>query len=184
MFVPNIWKNASSKRKRMMSIAVFFLAAVSVSAIGSLMPLTTEEANDINTGLNQTANALDSLPALNQVSFIFGNNFMLCLLAFIPFFGALWEFYVMLSTGVAIAAISYGQVNPLAALFSLFIFPFTWLEFLAYSIAITESFWLFWRLIHKKGKTEIKNASILISISAVLLLVAAIIETAIIGAIG
>jgi uncharacterized membrane protein SpoIIM required for sporulation len=167
----------------MISTAVFFLVAVSVSAIGSLMPLTSEEANSINNELNQTSNTLHSLSTLSQVSFIFGNNFMLCLLAFIPLFGAFFEFYVMLSTGVAIAAISYGQMNPPLALFSLFIFPFTWLEFLAYSIAITESFWLFWRLIHKKGKREIKNASILISISAVLLLVAAIIETAIISAI-
>jgi uncharacterized membrane protein SpoIIM required for sporulation len=178
MFVIDFWKNASTRTKRMITIAVFFVLAILITAIGTLTPLTSEEAAAINRDFNKTAGVLDNMPPLNQVSFILGNNFMLCLLAFIPLAGAFFEFYVMYSTGVTIVAITYGEMNPLLAFSSLFIFPFAWLEFLAYSIAISESFWLFWRIIHRKGKMEIRNACILISVSAVVLFVAAIIEVA------
>lgn len=184
MFLIDFWKNAPMKTKRIIVIGVFFLVAVLITAVGTLTPLTAEEATEIYRDLNQTVGVVDSLPPLNQVSFIFGNNFMLCLLAFVPLLGAFFEFYVMYSTGVAIAAISFGKANPLVSLFGLFLFPFAWLEFLAYSIAISESLWLFWRIIHHKAKAELKNACILIAISAVTLLVAAIIEVAILASLG
>jgi len=66
----------------------------------------------------------------------------------------------------------------------LFAFPFTWLEFLAYSTAFAESVWLTWRIIQHKGKKELVNTCIFISICAVMLLVAAIVEMAIISYFG
>jgi uncharacterized membrane protein SpoIIM required for sporulation len=66
----------------------------------------------------------------------------------------------------------------------LFAFPFTWLEFLAYSIAFAQSVWLTWSIIQHKGKKELVNTCVLISICAVMLVIAAIVEMAIISYFG
>jgi len=106
---------------------------------------------------------------------------MISLIMFVPIIGPIFGFYALYNTGVAIAAQSIGEgIHPLTVFLFLFIFPPTWLEFIAYSTAIAESFWLAWRIIKHKGKKEIVNACILISICAVMLLIAAIIEIALI----
>lgn len=180
----NFWKNAPVRIKRILTIVAFFFLAIIITVAGILTPLSNEEINALGSGLEETQGNIDSLPELQQVSSIFGNNFMICLVGFVPVAGPIFEFYVLYSTGVVLSAyVAYEesiQASPLLLFLLLFIFPFTWLEFLAYSIAIAESFWLVWRIIQHKWKIEIKNACILISICAVMLLVAAIIEAALI----
>ena len=75
-------------------------------------------------------------------------------------------------------------IPPIIVFLLLFAFPFTWLEFLAYSIAFAQSVWLTWRIIQHKGKKELVNTCVLISICAVMLLIAAIVEMAIISYFG
>ena len=179
----NFWRNAPTKIKRILTIAAFFLLSIIITVAGILTPLGEEDANILGGQLDDTQQTIDNLPEMQQVSFIFGNNFMICLAGFVPIIGSAFECYVLYSTGVVISAYSTYknvQTSPLLLFFLLFILPFTWLEFLAYSIAMTESFWLIWRIIQRKGKREIRNACILISICAVMLLVAAIIEAALI----
>jgi hypothetical protein len=154
-----------------------------ITVSGVLTPLNPEETTDLGKGLEETQTTIENLPELQQVSFIFGNNFMICLIGFVPIIGPIFEFYVLYSTGVTITAyVTYQnlQASPMLLFASLFILPFTWLEFLAYSSAISESFWLTWQLMHRKGKKEVRNSCIMISICAAILLVAAIIEVAMI----
>ena len=179
----NFWRNASTKIKRILTIAAFFLLSIIITVAGILTPLSDEEIDILGEGLVGTQETIESIPAVQQVSFIFGNNLMMCLAGFVPIVGPIFECYVLYSTGVVMTAyVAYEnlETSPLLLFFLLFIFPFTWLEFLAYSTAIAESFWLTWRIIQHKGKREIKNTCILISICAVMLLVAAIIEAALI----
>lgn len=179
----NFWRNTPTKIKRILTIAAFFLLSLIITVAGILTPLGEEDANILGGQLDDTQQTIDNLPEMQQVSFIFGNNFMICLAGFVPIIGSAFECYVLYSTGVVISAYSVYknvQTSPLLLFFLLFILPFTWLEFLAYSIAMTESFWLAWRIIQRKGKREIRNACILLSICAVMLLVAAIIEAALI----
>jgi hypothetical protein len=69
-----------------------------------------------------------------------------------PFFGC----YVLYSTGVVIAAESISAgIHPMFSCLLLFIFPFTWLEFLAYSTAFAQSVWLTWRIIQHKGEESL-----------------------------
>jgi hypothetical protein len=63
----------------------------------------------------------------------------------------------------------------------LFLFPFTWLEFFAYSIALTESVWLIRRIVQRRAVSELRSTGILIAVCASLLLAGAIIEAAIIS---
>ena len=179
----SFWRNAPTKIKRILTIAAFFVLSILVIVAGILTPLSDEDVNVLGRQLDDTGQTIDNLPEMQQVSFIFGNNFMICLAGFVPIIGSPFECYVLYSTGVVISAYSVYknlQMSPLLLFFLLFLFPFTWLEFLAYSIAMAESFWLAWRIIQRKGKREIRNACILISICAVMLLVAAIIEAALI----
>jgi uncharacterized membrane protein SpoIIM required for sporulation len=113
---------------------------------------------------------------------------------FIPVVGWVLGFWVLYNTGVVIAAqgmsASAHGVPALVLFFALFIFPFTWLEFISYSVGLAESFWLTFRVIQSfasKGisfKRELKNASTLITIVTLMLLVAAIIEVVLIMATG
>jgi len=180
----NFWRKAPPKIKRILTIAMFFLFSIIITVAGILTPLSEEEINILGPGLEETHRIVDSLSKMQQVSFIFGNNFMICLAGFIPIAGPIFECYVLYSTGVVLSAYTAYDVtieaSPLMLFFFLFLFPFTWLEFAAYSTAIAGSIWLTWRIIHHKGKREIKNTCILISICAVMLLVAAIIEAALI----
>ncbi len=183
--VLNIWRNASPRRKRILTILAFFILSFIVTIAGVLTPLSAEEAEEINKEMKQTQEYVSNAGTLRGTSFIFGNNFMLCLLFFIPVAGPLFGCYVLYSTGVVIAAQSMSaSVHPALTLLLLFVFPFTWLEFSAYSTAFAQSFWLTWRIIQRKAKRELLNTGIMISICAVTLLAAAVIEILAIQALG
>jgi len=171
-----LWQTFPPKIKRIMAIISFFLLAIIITIAGTLTPLSNEDANSIN-------NELEQLRQDVSVQYIFGNNFMLCLAMFVPCVGPFFGGYVLYNTGVVIAAESIANdLPPLIVLFTLFIFPFTWLEFFAYSTAFAESIWLIRRIMQHRGRKEILNACVFISICAVLLLVAAIIEVILIEA--
>jgi len=175
------WQGFPSKTRRILTIIAFFFLSIIVTVAGTLTPLSNEDADALGSGLKNTHDKVTSLLTEQKVSFIFGNNFMICLIGFVPVIGPIFEWYVLYSTGVVLNAYTmYEQlgVSPTSIFFLLFLFPFTWLEFLAYSTAVAESFWLTWRIIKRRSRMEMKNACILISICAVMLLAAAIIEAA------
>jgi uncharacterized membrane protein SpoIIM required for sporulation len=174
------WRNASPRRKRILSTIAVLIVALGSTVIGSFMPIDPQEAEQINSNLNQTVNSLNENGALMQ--YIFGNNFFICLLMFIPIVGPLLGCYVLFNTGTVIGAIATAGGYPLIIAFvALFLTPVAWLEFAAYSVSMSESVWLFRRILQGRGKHEFKNACLFIAICAVLLLVGAVTETALIS---
>jgi hypothetical protein len=170
------WQTSSSRTKRILTIGAFFVVAFVVTSVGVLTPLSVEDANSINQDIEQLRENI-------SVQYVFGNNLMLCLPMFIPFVGPIFGLWVMYNTGIAIAAETIAaspQVSPLLTFLMLFIFPFTWMEFISYSTGFAESVWLIRRGMQGRGRREIKNAATLIAIVAVILLFAAIIEVALI----
>ena len=190
MNYPLFWKNASSKRKRIYTIIFMFLIAVSLTLIGSLVPLSPQYAKEINDSINQTRN--QGLENGTLIPTIFLNNFGLCLLMFIPIAGAAIGLFIMFNTGLAFSAVIQVQsataasmpppeISLMTALISFLVFGLIFLiEYVSYSIAITESIWLYRRLRQRKWG-ELKNAAILIGIVAVLLIVGAVVETLLIS---
>ena len=179
--IRNIWKKSSTKRKRILSAIAILTIAVLITALGMLIPTSQQEAEFINNNLNQTVNSLTQDGRI--VQFIFGNNFMICLLMFIPIIGPLLGFYALFNTGTVINAIAIAEGYPSGLVFiALFLTPVAWIEYAAYSTAISESIWLFRRILQKQTWKELRNTSIFISICGVLLLIGAIIETVIIVA--
>ena len=117
-----------------------------------------------------------------MVQFIFGNNFMICLLMFIPIVGPLFGFFALFNTGIAINAISIAQGFPsVVVIIGLFLTPIAWIEYAAYSTALSESVWLFSRILKKRGRDEFRIACIFIAFCAILLLLGAIAETLLIA---
>lgn len=174
----NFWRSIPTRIKRILTIAVFFFLSIMITVAGLLTPLSYEEASDI-------AEELEKMQENINVQLVFGNNFMICLAMFVPIAGPIFGSYVLYSTGVVIAAGSLTEGLPSLIVFLfLFAFPFTWLEFLSYSTAFAQSVWLTWRIVQHRGKRELVNTCILISICAVMLLVAAIIEMAMISYFG
>src|SRR3972149_3231792 len=117
-----IWTKASARRKRILSIIAVFIVALAITAAGTLMPVSTEEANQINDNLNQTVSTLSERGALTQ--YIFGNNFLICLLMFIPVIGPFLGLFIMFNTGTVIGAIATASgFSPSIALFALILTP-------------------------------------------------------------
>jgi hypothetical protein len=193
MNYPLFWRNASSKRKRIYTIMFMFLIAVSLTLIGSLVPLSPQYAKEINDSINQTRN--QGLEDGTLIPAIFLNNFGLCLLMFIPIAGAALGLFILFNTGLAFSAEIQVQsaaasstplpnISPITAIIALLVFGLVFaLEYISYSIGIAESIWLYRRLRQRKWG-ELKNAAILIGIVAALLIVGAVVETWLISTIG
>ncbi len=145
--------------------------------------MSAQDAQQISDDLNQTVTTLGNEGAL--VPYIFGNNLLICLLMFVPVIGPILGLYIMFNTGTVIGAIATaGGYSPALALVALFITPIAWIEFAAYSTAMTESIWLFRRFLQgwRVGLHELrKNTTLFVAIAAVLLAVGAIVETALIS---
>jgi hypothetical protein len=193
MDYPSFWKNASIRRKRIYSIIFMFVIAVSLTLIGSLVPLSPQYAKEINDSINQTRT--QGLENGTLIPAIFLNNFGLCLAMFIPLAGAVLGLFIMFNTGLAFSAAIQVQsttaastppldITPTTAVIALLVFGLVFLlEYISYSIGIAESIWLFRRLRQRKWG-ELKNTAILIGIVAILLIVGAVVETWLISTIG
>ena len=145
----NVWKKSSTKGKRILSAITILVLALLVTALGMLVPISQQEAELINNNLNQTVSSLTQ--GGGTVQFIFGNNFMICLFMFIPIIGPSLGFYALFNTGIIINAITIAQGLPWGFGFIALLFtPVLWIEYAAYSTAISESIWLFRRILQKQ----------------------------------
>ena len=171
----SFWRSASSKRKRIYSIIIIFIVAFIATVIGSSIQLNSQEAHLLYDQVNQTLT--EGLAHNTLTQDIFVNNFLIiCLPMFIPIFGVVWGVFVMFDTGLALSSISFVKGYPVwFGLLNLILTPVFWIEFAAYSIAMSASIWLARRLMrHQWG--ELKNTAILIAICAGILIVGAIVE--------
>ena len=181
------WKNASPRGRRIIIIGAFFLFAILVTIVGILAPMSSQQIANENSDLNTTQKQIQSMDLAHRTAAIFLNNFEICLLMFVPFVGIVFGTFVLFNTGSVLAAqtITLNASNntsipPVLVFALLFLFPFTWLEFISYSTAISESFWLIRRGLQGEWKREIKNLGKLVLITAALLAAGALIEAALI----
>jgi uncharacterized membrane protein SpoIIM required for sporulation len=193
MNYPSFWKNASSRRKRAYSFILIFVISILVTIIGSFVPLSAQDSKQIYDSLNQTVT--QNLSSGTLAPHIFVNNFSLCLAMFIPLLGAFFGLFVLFNTGVALGAElriesaspvqgSVSTIQPSTAVLVLVLIGLVFLlEYVSYSIGITESIWLFRRLMQHQWR-ELKNTAIVIGICAVLLVVGALVETYVISLAG
>lgn len=175
-----MWTRASPRRKRILTIIAVLIVAVILTVIGSFTPVSAQDAQKIDKDLNQSIVTMQAQGTLTQ--YIFGNNFLITLVMFIPVIGPVLGLFIMYNTGTVVGAIAVSSgYSPVLALFALFITPVAWLEFTAYSTAMAESIWLFRRLLQGRGLRELRTMCIFVTITAAILAVSAVIETALIS---
>jgi hypothetical protein len=182
MNYPSFWLNASPKRKRIYSTLFVLVLAVLATMAGMFVQLPKDQAQAVYDQLNQTS----SSPTL--MTDIFLNNFPLCLLMFIPLAGFGIGMFILFSTGMAFRAVfdiqaanglstsSVSDINPTTAILVLVAAGAVFvLEYVSYTIAMTESVWLFRRILQKRWR-EVKVLCMLIVLVAVLLAIGAVVE--------
>jgi len=175
--VLNYWKRLPTFTKRIWTVAGFFFLCIIVTVAGTLTPLSQQEAQSLSKDLDQQRQTITSMGGFQQTSAIFGNNFLISLITFVPFAGPVFSLYVMYSTGVVIAADSLAHnASPPWIFLNLIVLPFAWMEFLAYSIAFAGSAWLAWRITQARARAELSKTCTFISVCAVILVAAAVIE--------
>ncbi len=178
------WKESSSRFRRFLTIIFFFLLSIVVTVAGILTPMSLQDAQDRTKELNKTREEITKLPVWEMALAIFENNFLITLLIFIPFVGLFIGSYVLYNTGLVIGAsglASEPQISGMVLFLVLFIFPFFWLEYIAYATGFSGNLWLSWRIIRRRGLWELKRTVKLIAISAGLLFAGAVIEALIIA---
>jgi uncharacterized membrane protein SpoIIM required for sporulation len=174
------WKRqkvATRKNRILLFLAVLVLC-VAVTSAGALSKVDSSQAQSILSSLEE----MEEMLRKAGVRLIFGNNMMYCLLMFTPFVGPIGGLYILYSTGKVLAAMSYVQGgDPILLLLNLLIYPHAWLEYISYSLAISEGMLLsYYAVKHRlKGlRAEIGRTAIYISACAVLLLLGALAEAA------
>src|SRR5665647_400215 len=96
----SFWKEASPKRKRIYSIVFMLVLAITATLLGTLVQLSAQDAKQITDEVNKITT--DNPTYVGRVETIFLNNFKLCLIMFIPVFGAAFGLFTLFSTGVGI----------------------------------------------------------------------------------
>jgi hypothetical protein len=141
--------------------------------LGSMAPISQQEAQAI---IDEFNTQIGSNPTAYQ---IFENNITLCLLFFIPFFGTAFMAFVGYNTGIVLSALALlnpQSGSPVALALTLFLFPWTWMEFVAYSLASNAGLMVIISAIGRRLKIEARTFLITLAIAAFLLAVGAIIE--------
>ncbi len=175
------WTGLSSRFKRIITILACFLFCMIITTAGVLTPISAQDSQATNDEINQLSTSIKNMGVWRGGLAIFQNNFVIDLIMFIPFAGPLFGSYALYNTGLAVNAQSKSPENTMhwpaiLLLFSLFFFPHTWLEFIAYSTALAASIWLTWRIVQRRGKQEIIRTGKFVAICAGLLLLGAFIE--------
>ena len=169
------WRFIENK-KRFIRLVAFFaslLSLVILTFVGSQASLTQEEATLIVEALQE------SFPPNITYTQIALNNMFICLLFFTPFFGSLLLIQVSYNLGITLLALSlFFNVNSNDLFLSLFFYPWTWFEFVAYSLASVQSIMLLLALFQRNLRNEIKQSLISIAICLILIIFGAVIEVA------
>jgi len=185
------WEKTSPRGKRIVLVLILFLFAILVTVAGILTPMSAQQIKDESNQLNQTQQEILKMDFIHRTGAIFLNNFEICLLMFVPIFGLVIGAITLFNTGSVLAAQTITenagkatQIPPLLVFAALFLFPFTWLEFISYSTALSEGLWLIRRGSQGELKREVKNLGKLILFTAALLAAGAFIEAFLIGVVG
>lgn len=113
---------------------------------GSISQVTDEESGEF---LEQFQSLIEGIDGIG----IFVHNTTVSLPMFIPGFGIAWGLFAGWTTGFGFAAIikSVPALSHIPALAILYASPFGIMELVAYSIAISRSFMLFFAIIKRKS---------------------------------
>ena len=165
--------------KRFLVALAALMLAVMVTLFGVMEHVPVSEAKSVE----ERYRGFDEFLRVGGLQYIFGNNVIICLFTFIPFFGPLDCFYALYRTGWVIAALStVSGLNPLMIYIRLWMgYVHTWLEYGAVSLALSESLILSYYILRygwRGLRMEARNVPLILTVCVVLLFLAAAAEVA------
>jgi hypothetical protein len=165
-------------RRRLVVMLALLLLEVAIFAAGLLTPVSGTFRQAIE---NQTSTQFASVPSATApqlFSFIFVHNLPIALVEMVPLLGAIVFASSIYVTGVAaqVSVAAQGYPGPFGGV--LLLFPFTFVEFAAYAIAVGAGVMLVFSWIRGRLRREVVVFSFEAVAVAIVLLVAALMETA------
>ena len=132
------------KNKRIIVFLIFIVLFTTSYYIGSQIEVSEEEAIAFQEEFEELIEDIDGVG-------IFLHNIIIALVMFIPGFGVVWGFFSGFQTGQAFSALALlnpiiAEIHPLALLYAS---PFGIMELVAYSIGMSRSYLLVYKLIKK-----------------------------------
>ncbi len=162
-----VWAARISRRG---AVAIVFVILILTTFVGANLQIDPSEARNM-------VKSLEEMVSYVALSVIFGNNFMHCLIMFTPVLGPIYAGYVLYSTGRVFAAFGYvSKISPNLLFVTTLLLPHAWLEYLAYALAVSQSVWLILMARRHQLRAEMKNLYKMVTVCALILLLAAFIE--------
>ena len=164
------------KGRRHIYLALF-LVNLSIFVIaffwGTVTSLSPQDAGAL---INDLQNTIGTTPS---VAAIFRNNLTICLVFFVPFLGDVFMALVAYNTGLVLAALPV--FNPLAPnslvlLTMTLVFPWTWMELSAYSLASSTGLMIVVSATRRTLRRDAKRYLLSLLVCIILLALGAVIE--------
>jgi len=163
---------------RAVAFGIFFGIFLASFMIGTTYKMSDDETNAF---VNDFQNANAGIDATG----IFLHNASIALAMFVPAFGAGWGSFTGWQTGAGFNAIISLNPTPstsISPLALIFLSPFGVMELVAYSIGMSRSYLLIWRIIRKNPlQKEIIPTALEIGIVIALLLIGGYVESSMVG---
>ena len=149
---------------------IFLILTLGLIAIGASISLSKEA------GSNLVDVWKGQLPEISALTILI-NNLRIAYLMMIPVIGIPIAAYALFNTGLVISAqAASAGVSGLFVFPVLLIFPFSWLEFFAYSAAMTQGIFLLLGLVRRRFRVEAVRTGVVAAIIFVLLLIGSLVE--------
>jgi len=149
---------------------IFLILTLGLIAIGASISLSKEA------GSNLVDVWKGQLPEISALTILI-NNLRIAYLMMIPVIGIPIAAYALFNTGLVISAqAASAGVSGLFVFPVLLIFPFSWLEFFAYSAAMTQGIFLLLGLVRHRFRVEAVRTGVVAAIIFVLLLIGSLVE--------
>ena len=159
----------SNFRVRVLLFVIFFTLGIVATLVGVFTPIDYASAQVI----------IQDMPSPSEITFllIIENNLSIALVGFVPIIGIFWTLFVLYSTGVVMSAFAVmGEISPVLYFLFLIGNPIFWIEYIAYTLAMTESSMLIYSVFKKGVREELKIALLVLIVVILLLVIGAVIE--------
>ncbi|MGQ9469373.1 MAG: hypothetical protein ACUVTD_06055 [Nitrososphaerales archaeon] len=159
----------SNFRVRVLLFIIFFTLGIVATLVGIFTPIDYASAQAI----------IQEVPLPSEITLllIIENNLSIALVGFVPIVGIFWTLFVLYSTGVVVSSFAVmNDVSPVLSLLYLIGNPILWIEYIAYTLAMTESTMLIYSIFKKGILEELKIALLVLLVVILLLVIGAVIE--------
>jgi uncharacterized membrane protein SpoIIM required for sporulation len=164
------------KRWFILVLATFVLE-VALFAVVSSISLSSAQVTSLINGTQGTLTQIDNAPFAYKVVDIFSNNMEIASLEFVPVFGWIRFVTVTYSTAQVISALASSYGVPAALLLIVtFLSPHSWIELMAYAVAVAESVLLAYAVPARRLHAELFRAVASVPLVILMLMFAAFLE--------